>query len=107
MLGGEFNGRLCLIPRVKLTTTESDLPYILNRQQDTIRWCFAITIDKSQVQSLQNAAVDLRTSAFTHGQLYAALRPRRGLQYYLREVRMEKQKFGVSRSTPPTTSSLR
>lgn len=31
ILGGEFNGQLCLIFRIKLTTTETNLPYILSR----------------------------------------------------------------------------
>lgn len=73
MLGGEFNGQLRLIPRIKLTTTENDLPYILTRRQYPIRLCFAMTVNKSQGQSLKTVGVDLRTSAFTHGQLYVAL----------------------------------
>ncbi len=48
MLGGEFNGQLRLIPRIKLTTTENDLPYILNRRQYPIRLCLAMTVNKSQ-----------------------------------------------------------
>ena len=30
ILGGEFKGQLCLIQRIKLTTTESDLPYTIS-----------------------------------------------------------------------------
>ena len=73
MLKGEFNGQLRLIPRIKLTTTENDLPYILTRRRDPIRLCFAMTVNKSQGQSLKTVGVDLRTSALTHGQLYVAL----------------------------------
>ena len=73
ILVGEFHGQLCLIPRIKLTTTESDMPYILSRRQYLIRLCFAMTVNKSQGQSLKTVGVDLRTSAFTHGQLYIAL----------------------------------
>jgi len=32
-----------------------------------------MTVNKSQGQSLQQVGVDLRTNAFTHGQLYVAL----------------------------------
>ena len=32
-----------------------------------------MTVNKSQGQSLTTVGVDLRTSAFTHGQLYVAL----------------------------------
>ena len=73
ILGGEFHGQLRLIPRIKLTTTKSDMPYILSRRQYPIRLCFAMTVNKSQGQSLKTVGVDLRTSAFTHGQLYVAL----------------------------------
>lgn len=73
ILDGEFNGQLCLIPRIKLTTTKSDLPYILSRQQYPIHLCFAMTINKSQDQSLKTVGADLQTFAFTHGQLYVAL----------------------------------
>ncbi|CAG8824536.1 25385_t:CDS:1, partial [Gigaspora margarita] len=34
---------------------------------------FAITINKSQGQSLKHVGLDLRTSIFSHGQLYVAL----------------------------------
>lgn len=73
MLGGEFNGQLCLIPRIKLTTTENNLPYIITRQQYPICLCFAMTVNKSQSQSLRTVGVDHQTSAFIHGQLYVAL----------------------------------
>ena len=73
ILGGEFHGQLRLIPRIKLTTTESDMPYILSRRQYPICLCFAMTVNKSQGQSLKTMGVDLRTSAFTPGQLYVAL----------------------------------
>jgi hypothetical protein len=71
--GGEFDGQFRLLPRIKLTTLEGDLPFILTRKQFPIRLCFAMTVNKSQGQSLSTVGVDLRTSAFTHGQLYVAL----------------------------------
>ena len=72
-MGGKFNGKNCLLPRIKLTTTDDDLPFILLRTQFPVRLCFAMTVNKSQGQSLEQVGVDLRTSAFTHGQLYVAL----------------------------------
>jgi len=73
IMGGKFNGKICLLPRIKLTTTDDDLPFILQRTQFPVRLCFAMTVNKSQGQSLEQVGVDLRTSAFTHGQLYVAL----------------------------------
>ena len=62
-----------LLPRIQLSTTEGELPFILNRKQFPIRLCFAMTINKAQGQSLDVVGVDLRIPVFTHGQLYVAL----------------------------------
>jgi len=73
ILGGRFDGMIRLLPRIKLTTTDEDLPFILDRTQFPVRLCFAMTVNKSQGQSLDQVGVDLRTPAFSHGQLYVAL----------------------------------
>ena len=73
ILGGRFDGMIRLLPRIKLTTTDEDLPFILERTQFPVRLCFAMTVNKSQGQSLDQVGVDLRTPAFSHGQLYVAL----------------------------------
>jgi len=31
IMGGRFDGKVCLLPRIKLTTSEKDLPFILHR----------------------------------------------------------------------------
>ena len=46
--GGQFDGQFRLLPRIKLTTLEGDLPFILTRKQFPIRLCFAMTVNKSQ-----------------------------------------------------------
>lgn len=48
ILGGEFNGQLCLIPRIKLTITENDFPYIFTQEQYPICLYFVMTVNKSQ-----------------------------------------------------------
>ena len=58
---------------MNLTSTEGDFPFILTRKQFPIRLCFAMTVNKSQGQTLEVVGVDLRTPAFSHGQLYVAL----------------------------------
>lgn len=73
MVGGDFDGELRVLPRIRLTTTEGELPFVLTRKQFPIRLCFAMTVNKAQGQSLNVVGVDLRSSAFTHGQLYVAL----------------------------------
>lgn len=68
-----FTGIRKLLPRIPLSTTEGELPFILTRKQFPIRLCFAMTINKVQGQSLDVVGVDLRIPVFTHGQLYVAL----------------------------------
>jgi len=73
IIGRKMDGKICLLPRIKLTTTDDDLPFTLQPIQFSVRLCFATIVNKSQGQSLEQVGVDLRTSAFTHGQLYVAL----------------------------------
>jgi len=70
---GKFNGKICFLLRIKLTTTDDDLPFILQRTQFPVHLCFAMTVNKSQGPFLEQVGVDLCNSAFTHGQLYVAL----------------------------------
>ena len=67
ILTGEFAGQLRVIPRIQLTSTEGELPFIITRRQFPVRPCFAMTVNKSQGQSLDVAGVDLRRAVFTHG----------------------------------------
>ena len=73
ILGGDFDGQCKLLPRITLSTTEDDLPFILSRKQFPICLCFAMTVNKSQGQSFCIMRIDLCTPAFCHGQLYVAL----------------------------------
>ena len=72
ILGGEFDDQKRLLFQVKLTTSDAKDPFTLTRKQFPIRLCFAVTVNKSQGQSLGTVGVDLRTSCFSHGQLYVA-----------------------------------
>jgi PIF1-like helicase/Helitron helicase-like domain at N-terminus/Helicase len=71
--GGDYDGDVHFIPRIDCSTTEGDLPFKLFRRQLPLRLCFAMTINKSQGQTLHTVGVDLRSPAFSHGQLYVAL----------------------------------
>jgi hypothetical protein len=73
ILTGDCKGNDCLIPRIQLYSLPNELPFVINRRQFPTRLCFAITVNKSQGQSLETVGVDLRSSAFSHGQLYVAL----------------------------------
>ena len=71
--GGDYNEELWIIPCIPLTSLEGELVFLLTRWQFPIRLCFAMTINKSQGQSLKNIGLDLRSPVFTHRQLYVAL----------------------------------
>jgi PIF1-like helicase/Helitron helicase-like domain at N-terminus len=73
ILGGKHAGRVVFIPRITLEPSEEQLPIPLSRRQFPVRVAFSMTINKSQGQSVTHVGLDLRSSVFTHGQLYVAL----------------------------------
>ncbi|KAK1393412.1 ATP-dependent DNA helicase [Heracleum sosnowskyi] len=70
---GTFVGTRHFIPRMELCPTDSRLPFKLIRKQLPIQICYAMTINKSQGQSLERVALFLPNSVFSHGQLYVAI----------------------------------
>ncbi|XP_010451099.1 PREDICTED: uncharacterized protein LOC104733194 [Camelina sativa] len=73
ILTGTHVGERVLIPRIVLSPNDTKHPFTLRRKQFPIRVCYAMTINKSQGQSLKQVALYLPQSVFTHGQLYVAL----------------------------------
>ncbi|GFY27012.1 ATP-dependent DNA helicase [Trichonephila clavipes] len=70
ILNGKFRGENILIPRIPIIPT--DVPIQFKRIQFPIRLAFAMTINKSQGQTMSVCGLDLRTPCFSHGQLYVA-----------------------------------
>ena len=64
--------RMVLIPRITFIPKLHDYPFEWQRRQFPVRPAFAITINKSQGQTLKHAGVWLRSDVFSHGQLYVA-----------------------------------
>ncbi|XP_028102779.1 ATP-dependent DNA helicase PIF7-like [Camellia sinensis] len=64
---------LVFIPRISLTPSSSEMPFRMTRRQFPVRLAYALTINKSQKQSVKFVGVDLRIPVFSHGQLYVAL----------------------------------
>jgi ATP-dependent exoDNAse (exonuclease V) alpha subunit len=73
LLGGDYHGKCTFIPRTTITPTAAQVGLAMKRRQFPIRLAFAMTINKSQGQSVAYVGLDLRTDVFAHGQLYVAL----------------------------------
>jgi len=74
ILTGSNAEKRVFLPRIKLkTNASSGLPFVLGRKQLPVRLSFAITINKSQGQTIPNVGIYLPWHVFRHGQLYVAL----------------------------------
>ena len=67
-----------VIPRITFDISVGRNGVTFQRRQYPVRLCYAMTINKSQGQTLNTVGVDLRSDVFAHGQLYVALSRARG-----------------------------
>lgn len=68
---------------MNLIPSDPGFPFKFQRRQFPLSLCFAMTINKSQGQSLSQVGLYLQRPVFTHGQFYVAIsraRTRKGLK---------------------------
>jgi ATP-dependent DNA helicase PIF1 len=72
---GSFRGRQVLFLRMKLTPSDFSLPFTLTRLQLPVHLAFAMTLNKSQCQTLEKIGIYVQDGCviFSHGQLYVTL----------------------------------
>ncbi|CAN1170073.1 ATP-dependent DNA helicase PIF1 [Linum perenne] len=73
VMTGSHAGDKVYLPRNTLVSEGKSLNFTLLRRQYPIALCFAMTINKSQGQTLHEVGICLKRQVFTHGQFYVAL----------------------------------
>jgi len=81
VLTGSAKGEKVLIPRIDITTSDGEFPFKMRRRLPflfprgpwfSLKPSFAMTINKSQGQTLNRVGIHLSEPVFGHGQLYVA-----------------------------------
>jgi ATP-dependent DNA helicase PIF1 len=86
IISGTHRGNVVFLHRMDMSPSQSPWPFKMNRRQFPIIVSYAMTINKSQGQSLDCVGLYLPKPVFSHGQLYVALsrvKTKKGLKILL------------------------
>ena len=72
IISGSHAQARVLIPRIKLNSSDANIPFVLHRTQFPVRLSYSMTINKAQGQTFDKVGIYLPQPCFTHGQLYVA-----------------------------------
>ena len=73
LITGDHATHKVFVPRINNYPTEEQVAFKFTRRQFPVRLCFAMTINKSQGQTVKHVGLDLRRPVFTHGQFYVGV----------------------------------
>lgn len=73
LMSGSNIGTICAIPRMVISPSDNKFPFKHNRRQFPVFVCFAVTINKSQGQTLSQVGLFLQRPVYSHGQIYVAV----------------------------------
>ncbi|XP_074336465.1 uncharacterized protein LOC141673609 [Apium graveolens] len=73
ILCGSHVGSKHLIPRIEMIPTDTSWPFEFKRIQFPLQICYAMTINKSQGQSLDTVGLYLPRAVFSHGHVYIGI----------------------------------
>lgn len=73
IITGNKIGGITFIPRISMSPSDNTFPAPLKRKQFPVSVCYAMTINKSQGQTVKNVGLYLPKPVFSHGQLYVVV----------------------------------